>query len=192
MKLNSKFKAQKSKFQRGYTLIELLAVMMVMATVGVIIAGILVSSLRGSSKTTAIDEVRMNGNSTIIQISKMIKFAQNFNGVSSDGTTYTTNCTLSPSPQYRFVKITSFDDKQTVFSCNPSSSPPNIASNGASLINTDKITVDTCYFTCLQDNLSGPQTIRINFTLSQKNTGFFEKRASISFETSVVVRNLNE
>lgn len=181
------------KKELGYTLIELLAVMVVMITVGVIVASILVSSLRGTSKTNVIEEIRNNGNFTLLQMGRMISFAQNFSGVSTDNVTYTTNCTVVPSPTYSYVKIKSFDDKETVFSCNTLADPPTIASNGASFLNTDKVTLDSCYFTCSQINLSESPVIGINFVLSQKSTSdFFEQKATIPFETSVTIRNINE
>ena len=184
---------QISNSRKGYTLIELLVVMIIMVTVGVIVASILVSALRGTSKTNVIEEIRNNGNVTMVQMGKMIGFAQGFLGVSTDGTNYTANCTTAPSPQYAHIKIKSFDDKETIFSCNPLGSPPTIASNGASLIDTNKVTLDSCYFTCSQINISEPPVIGINFTLSQKGTsGLFEQRATIPFETSVTMRNLNE
>ena len=189
--------------QQGYTLIELLTVMVVVVVVGVIIAGILVSSLRGGSKSNVLNNVRENGNYAIVQISKMITYAQAFNGV-SDGTVdingnliYTTDCTQiippSPSPtparvSYQYLKITSFDGGQTVFSCGNST----IASNGASLVDTSSVSVSACSFSCIQDNFGQLQTIGINFTLSQKTTSnLTEKNAAVPFQTSVRIRNNN-
>ena len=207
-------------FQSGYTLIELLAVITIVVVVGVIITGILISSLRGGSKSNVLDNVRQNGNSTITQMSKMIIYAQSFNGI-SDGTfdnngnrVYITNCSQiissSPSPssppsptptpmpkEYQYIKITSFDGGITVFGCNDSNDipPSTIASNGASMIDTTPETgvkVSSCSFTCSQDGYGFPPTIGINFTLSQNTTSSFaEKQAIIPFQTSVTIRNNN-
>lgn len=201
--------------QAGYTLVELLAVIVIMVVVGSIVATIIVNSLRGTSKTNVLNSVRQNGNYTILQMSKMIAYAQYFNGVSTDGTTYTTNCTglsatpsPSPSPSstplptptptptpYKSIKITSFDGGITVFSCNGSAdTPPNtIASNSASLIDTSAVSLvaNSCYFTCTQNGFGLPPTIGINFTLSQaKTSGFAEQNASIPFVTSITMRNI--
>lgn len=189
---------------KGYTLIELLAVIIVMVVVGVIVTGILSSSLRGGSKSNVLGNVIQNGNNAITQISKMLTFARNFNGVSTDNITYTTNCiqTIPPSPSpsptpvaYKSIKITSFDGGVTVFSCNgPSDNPANtIASNGASLIDTSTILTvpSSCYFTCIQDNFGQIPTIKINFTLSQiTSNNLVEKTATVPFETSVTMRNI--
>lgn len=162
---------------------------MIMITVGMIITTILVSSLRGSNKSNIVNTIRQNGNYSILQISKMLEFAQTFGGVSTDGTTYISDCS-SPGTPYSFIKIKSFDNGQTIFSCNiPASS---IASNGASLIDSSSVSVSSCSFTCSR-NISVPPTIGINFTLTQKGSGgLFEKQEKINFQTSVIMRNLNK
>jgi type II secretory pathway pseudopilin PulG len=192
---NLKFKI--NNFDGGYTLVELLAVMTIVVVVGVIVAGILISSLRGGSKSNVLDNVRQNGNDAVAQMSKMISYSQSFNGVSTDGVSYTTNCAQvapsSPSPTpatvgYRYLKITSFDGGQTIFSCNAT----DIASNGASLIDASSVSLILCSFTCTQTNFGQATTIGINLTLSQKtSSSFAEKQATIPFQTSVTVRNNN-
>ena len=194
---NSLFIIRKSD---GFTLIELLVVILVIFSVGVLIVSVLFSALRGTNKTNTIDTVRRNGNSAITQMSRMIRYAQSFNGVSTstDPSVYITDCTVraptpTPTPtQYSNVNITSFDGGQTIFSCPPSAST--IASISAttsvSLIDTSSVDVSNCYFTCSQDSIISPPNIGINFTLTQKNTSnFFENKASASFQTSVSVRN---
>lgn len=174
---------------QGFTLIELLTVMMIMITVGLIIAAILVSTLRGSNKTNTVNTVRQNGDYAISQISKMLEFAQSFGGVSNDNINYSTACS-SPTTPYNYIKIKSFDNGQTIFSCNTSNST--IASNGASLINPNDVSLIDCSFTCSR-NISVPPTIGIDLKLTQKSsTGLFENNASIEFKTSVIMRNLNK
>ncbi len=192
---NLKFKIK--NFDRGYTLIELLAVIAIVVVVGVIVAGILISSLRGGSKSNVLDNVRQNGNHAITQMSKMIIYAQSFNGVSTNGGFYKTNCyqAIPPSPSptpapiaYKYIKITSFDGGQTIFSCSGST----IASNGASLIDISTTSLVSCYFSCTQTNFGQAPTIGINFTLSQNtSSNFAEKQATIPFETSITIRNNN-
>jgi len=176
-----------------------LTVVTIVIVVGVIVAGILVSSLRGGSKSTVLDNVRQNGNYAITQMSKMIIYAQSFNGVSRDGgISYTTDCTQA-APSYQYIKITSFDGGVTVFSCNgPADTPPNtLASRSgsltpSSLLDTTSVSLISCSFTCTQDNFGQAPTIGINFTLSQFGlSNFAEKTANIPFQTSVTIRNNN-
>ncbi len=187
------------KLNLGFTLVELLAVMIVMVGVATIIGAIISSSLRGSNKTNTVNNVRQNGNYAISQMSKMIEYARSFDGVSSDGFNYNTNCiqatppspTPTPAPvNYNYIKITSFDNSQIVFSC--SLSPLTIASNSASIIDQNSISVTACSFTCSQERITDLPTIRISFTLAQKTTSnLVENKSSIPFETSVKMRNLS-
>lgn len=178
---------------KGYTLIELLTVIIILTSVGAIIASIFVSALRGGNKSNTTNEIRENGNYLIVQMSKTIRYAKSFDGVSDDGTNYVTNCvvpsTPTPTPEavnYNYIRVSSFDGGQTVFSCENSS----IASNGASLINTTNLNVTDCSFVCHQNSISESPTIDINFTLSKQNSGFFsENQTTIPFSTSVTVRN---
>jgi prepilin-type N-terminal cleavage/methylation domain-containing protein len=181
--------------QKGYTLIELLAVIIILVTVGAIITSILVTSLRGGNKSNTVNDVRQNGNYVLSQMSKMIAYARSFDGVSTDGANYVTDCTITqppaPTPSitpvlYNYIKISSFDGGQTVFSCTGST----IASNGASLTNSANLNVTNCSFYCSQSNVLAPPTININFSLSKANAGFFvENQTTIPFETSVTPRN---
>jgi type II secretory pathway pseudopilin PulG len=182
--------------KKGYTLIELLAVMIVMVSVGGIITSILVSALRGGNKTNVSTLVRQNGNYAIFQIARMIAFSRSFDGVSVDGTTYAENCvpvvppdpTPTPTPpEYQYIKITSFDGGQTIFSCENNT----IASNGASLIDSSTLTVTNCSFMCSQRTLSSPPSMDISFTLQRTTGGLFEAQSTIPFNTSVTLRNYN-
>ncbi len=183
-------------FQGGYTLIELLAVMVVMVAVGIVVSAILVSSLRGSNKTTVLNDIRQSGSYPIIQMSKMIGFAKSFDGVSTDGVLYVTDCTSvavgantpTPTPVYQYVKISTFDNSTIIFSCE--GNPLTVASNGASLINTGQVKVNSCSFSCTQSYVTQPPAIGIHFSLSKNVSGnFVEQTATIPFDTTVSVRN---
>lgn len=183
------------KNNKGFTLVELLAVSVVMVAVSVIITATITSSLRGTTKTNTINDVRQNGNYAISQVSKMIEYAKSFGGVSNDGVNFTSSCInlalpLTPTPtppQYSNIKIIGFDNGETIFSCSSV-----IASNGASLIDTNLVFVDACSFTCSQDKSTDAPIIGINFSLSKKTTSsLFENKASVSFKTSVKMRNLS-
>lgn len=185
--------------QKGFTLVELLAVMLILVSVGGMVTVILISTLRNGSKSNSINDVRQNGQFVMSQMSKMITYSSEFCGLSTDGTgssddcdlksqsnTFTTDCTVSPSPSYNYIKIRSFDGGQTVFSCSGNT----IASNGASMVNVGSFVTSACSFTCSQLSSTSPPTININFTLSKVNSGLFvENQAIIPFETSLTIRN---
>ena len=85
-------------FENGFTLIELLVSLLVLISVGVVTVGILTSSLRGATKANVVNNIRQNGSYAIIQMSRVIGYASTFNGVSTDGVNFTTNCLPVPTP----------------------------------------------------------------------------------------------
>lgn len=201
--------------KKGYTLVELLAAMILLITVGSIMAGIIVVSLRGSNRSTNVNDIRQEGNFALSQMTKMVSYAQTFEGISDgsiDGTTgdliYTKNCTVnSPTYHYSFLKISSFDQGKTTFICSTGLGENFIASYGAALtkwplavgdntpmvkyLNENKYTVSACYFTCVQENSSVTPTIGISFTVKKPDTTIIENKVSIDFNTTVGFRNSN-
>lgn len=189
------------KYQKGYTLIELLAVMVVFVVIGGIVLAIIFSTLRATNKANTLAYLRQNGNYAISQMVKMIRDAEKFEGVKiNSGDSYRLSCQTQ---DYHFLKITSFDGGTTEFTCLPINLPslPNgqISSTSALLalpallIDTSMISVTTCSFTCSHTSASDSPIIGISFSLSQgSDSPFVEKKASIDFETSVTMRNLNK
>ena len=198
--------------KKGYTLVELLAAMILLIIVGSIMAAIIVISLRGSNRSTNVNDIRQEGNFALSQMTKMITYAQSFEGI-SDGTidgsgnlVYTKNCTLNPATtKYKYLKISSFDQGKTTFICNYDPTGNLIASYGASLVkwpislsdntsfvqyfNETKYTVSACSFTCLQENSSVTPTIGISFTVQKPDTTIVENKVSLDFDTTVGFRN---
>lgn len=187
----------KIKNYKGFSLIELIVVMFILATVGTIAVGIFSGTLRGSNKGNSINEVRQNGNYILSQMSKMIAYSKTFEGVSQDNISYSTACSVSAT-SYKFLKITSFDGGESVFSCNgPSDTPSDTIASGSSslatrdsLIDTTKMKVTACEIHCVRTSDSLTPTIEILFTLSTQNGGgFVENNSSVSFETTIHPRN---
>lgn len=171
--------------------------MTIIATAGTIIAGILVVTLRTSSKAASITTVRQNGEYALSQMTKMIRFAKNYQGVRADGQeAFTSDCSLSsPDIKYTEVKLTGFDDQETILSCTKED-PPTIASNGATLINTEEVSIVTnesgisCWFACTQGTPADQPKIDINFSLQKKSSeDVVDTQTRVNFHTSVVPRN---
>lgn len=195
--------------RRGYTLIELLIAMAILASTGGVILSILFISLRGSTKTDTFTSVRQNGNNAISQMARLIRNARRFGEVSNDGTNWINNCIQSqanptPTPaQYQYVRVTSNDPGQSTFICDYAVgfSPVTIASVSAPLpaagspqtsflLDTSVVSLDSCYFTCYQETVAQNPVIGIHFVLSAKNTSSVAERSvTIPFDTSVTVRN---
>lgn len=186
--------------QKGFTLVELLASIVVLVAVGSVITGIITASLRGTNKTNAIENIRQNGNYAISQVSKNIEYAQVFNGFSNDGIAYVTTCPFStvPSPtppapvttQYKFLKVTPLNNNPIIYNCT-SSSPLTITANGASLIDTDSLALTECTLACIQSRATDVPVIKVSFKLGPKISSSLVESSTppILFETGVIIRN---
>jgi len=208
-----KIKNQKSKIKNGFTLVELLASVIVLVAVGSVIAGVTAFSLRGANKTNTIENIRQNGNYALNQISKNIEFATVFNGLSTDGSTYVTSCPYSsPTPpalpvpfvsKYEYIKITPFNGNPIEYQCiSPPTMPATFTANGESIFNTDpnnanSVTLESCSIACTKTNATDVPIIGISFTLGPKISNGNEmaennNNSSITFKTSVTMRNYKE
>lgn len=167
---------------KGFSLIELLVVAGVFVTISTIILSIFVIALRGSQKSEYLLTMKQNGNFASSQMVKQIRYAESIVSPSS----------CLPTVTQSSITIASLaNNGQTTFSC-PTSPSEGIASNSASLIDTNRVAVASCSFTCTQQTLSDPPTVTIRFTLTPKGTNaLFENTGSIPFETSVTLRNFN-
>jgi len=175
--------------KQGYTMVELLAVIIILVTVGTIISAILTSVLRSSNKSANTEIVRRNGNYAITQMSRMITYAQKLEGVSFDGSQYyTDSVSQSTSSRYNYLQIKSFDGGITTFACNDSKIA-SLSASGTSYL-ADPALNATCYFNCTQASAAAPAKIDIFLDLSVgSSTNFAESQAEIPFETSVIIRN---
>ena len=186
------------RFERGFTLVEVLIVLTILLVIGSIIGTILFSSLRGANKTNTLSAVRQNGNYAITQISKIVRSANEYE-LSTDGILYASSCEVlappipTPTPavitKYNYLKITS-DSVETIFFCNSNPDVGMIFQNGNPLISADSSSVKVCSFSCTKNNAFDTPTINIELILSQSGSGsFVENLATVSFNTSIALRN---
>lgn len=166
----------------GFTLIELLVATAIFITATTIVVAILTSSFRGINKANISEDVRQNGNSAISRISRLIQFAEGFQESSMDGVIYTSACVQGVT--YQAIRIKSGGQIKT-FSCQ------NLSVDAIPLIDTAKVKVvaGSCKFTCSQDRTNVSPVIGISFSLSEAAASVPEKSASISFSTTVKMRN---
>ena len=184
----------KSNLQKGYTLVELLAVASIIVIVSGLIVGVLYSTLRGGNKTKITNDVAQNGNYAMSIIANTALLATS---VTQIGGVSVSDCTTTPSNQYeKSIQFEQEDGSLVKFVCDANTNSVASISGSLSnnLIDTNTVKVDpaTCSFTCTQSNANpySLPVIRIAFTVSQKNSAAtFEGVASSPFSTSVTMRN---
>src|SRR3989344_2988017 len=120
--------------RKGYTIIELLAVISILVILTGIISGILYSTLRGSSKTRISTEVTQNGDYAISVLTNMIAPSTS---VTKIGGVDIQDCRTNPSGTS--ISLKNIDGDEYIISCIGN----NISSGSASLINTNQVQIRT-------------------------------------------------
>lgn len=171
---------------KGYTIVELLAVMSILIVISGVITGILYSTLRGSNRVKITTEVTQNGTYALGYMTRAINDSRN---VLSIGGTPITDCTADPIPSGKSIVLKRLDGATTEFEC----SGTDLMVDDTSLINTDQIQSEliSCTFSCSQktDDLYAVPIINIEFELGDRDATLPEARASSVFRTSVLLKN---
>lgn len=178
--------------QKGYTLVELLAVTSIIVIVSGLIVGILYSTLRGGNKTKVTNDVSQNGNYALSIISNTARLAES---VTKVGGVAISDCTTLKSGTS--IEFKQSDNSLVAFSCDIQSA--SIASSSGSittyLIDNNSVKVDpaSCTFSCLQNNANpySQPIISVSFTVSQRANTTSENTADSPFNTSVTMRNFS-
>ena len=165
--------------KRGFTLLELLLVIGIVAIVGVIAADIFVNVTRSYNKAEIITRVQRSGNSVLAQMSSEIR---NSRGV------------ISPSPGATGSSLTIEDasGKQVTFDFSPAAGGNNgyVSRNGVAISDSDLSTgvnITNLSFTVLDTR---PLVVGISLSLEQPLgvPGRIDFQAATTMQTSVSLR----
>lgn len=175
----------------GFTLIEMIVSVAIIAVVGVALSQVFIATLRTNTKTELFKDVKQNAE---LALETMVRMIQNAKEVTSSCSIAGTNSTS--------ITIVSEDDGETTFGCFLDGTNTRIASQsaqGTSYLTSSNVSLggDSCAgstlaFTCF--GAAGiPTSITISFDLAQVGTPqqAFEQ-ASESFQTSATMRNVVE
>lgn len=173
--------AIKKKKINGFTLIEILVVLGLLVVASVIGANMFFTTFRSSAKTKALTVVKQNGDYALSIMERLIRDSQEVITNSDDSL-----CAVGMNK----IKIKRSDNSEIEFAClNEGTATGYIASNSARLINSE-VKLDNCYFNCSTQGEFYPQSVTINFTLSQAGeSARIEEQASVDFQTTVTTRN---
>ncbi len=168
----------------GFTLLELVISIGVIAVIGIAIVAILVSSLRNANKSNVTTLVRQNGDYALTQMTRNILPALNIQYPILP-------CPASSPPALDHIQFTSISGTPITYSCDSINKTIN-GPNG-SLFDTNSVNVvaGTCAFYCTQASPSENPVIKVTFGLADTNTSnLAEQAATIQFQTSVNLRNI--
>ena len=183
---------------KGFTLLELLVVVVIFTLISVVVAQVFFTTMRSNNKTEIVREVKQNGDRAMEIITRLVQNAKFIQLPSS--------CPERPlvGETIDSVSLTNFDGGQTILACEVKDGIARIASTSASqtvyLMNTNVTLIDpvdktnactnhALAFTCTSVG-DTPSYITIGFSLRQKNSSAsVVDTASETFQTTVTLRN---
>lgn len=166
-----------NKRNQGFSLLEILVVIMITAIVVTVLSGMFFSILKGSTKSRIMAEIKQNGSYALNVMERMIRNAKS---VMADPT------------NDQKITIIGQDNMPTVFECTADGKIASISAQfSGQLIDSTRVKVAECKFGVTPGELGRtPSAISINFTLSQAGTsGRIEEMSTMAFTSQVVLRN---
>lgn len=158
--------------QKGFTLVELLAVMAITATLLIVVSAIFVQIVQSNVRATVSNDIRENGQFVMEQIVRAIRNAESINGGIVSGKTLA-------------ITVTSSGVAETYqLQCIGSPLSPAITRNGQQL-NTTKIqvsvncngTIDTAksWFEMIPPSAGAPSAVQVNLVLETNSPNAFHR-----------------
>ena len=158
----------------GYTLIEMLVVIVAFAMISIVASETIISTLRGTSKATAISGVRQNIDYAMNAIERQLRGAKSITSV-CDGTPYS---------QISFLDQNSSPATFSCINVNSTNLPASIASSSG-ILTSDTLTISACSFTCTPALSNSSPMVTISVT-GQDISG---QNAPVSAITQVTLRS---
>ena len=158
---------------KGYTLIEMLIVIVVFATISIVSSETIILTLRGTYKANAISAVRQNVDYAMSAMEGQLRGAKRITSV----------CNSTSSSQISFVDQ---NNNPITFSCvgiNNNNLPASIASSSGTLT-ANTITISACSFVCTPGINSSPY-VTINVTAKD----LVGQNAPVTATTQVTLRS---
>lgn len=169
-KINRKFYVPGFKKEGGYSLLEVLVVLIVFSLLATISSTAILLAIRGARKSDASSRVRSNVDFAIATIERQLRNASSITSCDPD-----------------VIVFNDQDSNPTSFSCLDIGEPTGYVASASSRLTASEITITTCQFTCTEAQGANPPSINIDLEAKDKNTTGAES-ASFSVSTQVVLR----
>lgn len=175
--------------KKGFTLIELVVAVAIIALLGTVLVQALFTTTRSSTKVERLTDVKQSGEYALNMIERMVRNARELtaDNCTSDGSASTPSVTITNPDGYKTTFICELNGVTRIASTSASRPTQYLTSTSVKL-GGDACGADTLKFYCTSfDNT--PRSLKVTFQLSQKGTPVdqFEK-ASTVFQTSVGLR----
>ena len=172
---------QNNRQSKGFTLIEILVVVGLLAIIAAIGSNMFFTTLRSSGKSKILTTVKQNGDYALATIERLIRDSEKVI-TNSDGSL----CAVGMNK----VKTKRLDGSEVEFACEEEGTANGLIASNSARLTSNEVKVDSCSFDCSSQGEFYPQIVVIDFTLSQAVvTTRPEEQASVNFRTSVTTRN---
>ena len=161
----------KKNNQSGFTLIEMLIVIVVFSVIGVVSSETIILTLRGTAKADATAKVRNNLDYAVGAMERQIRGAKSV------------SCSAPP-PTLNVIDQDNNLIKFTCDSVNTNHLPSDIASSSA-FLTSSTITISACAFTCTAATSTTPAQVKIDVTAQDAGNQF----APVSESTQITLRS---
>lgn len=175
------FTFEERKIQGGFTLIEILVVVGLLAIIAVIGSSMFFTTLRSSGKSKTLTRVKQNGDYALSTIERLIRDSEEVI-TNSDGSL----CEAGMNK----IKTKRLDGSEVEFTCEEEGTVNGLIASNSARLTSNEVKLDNCSFDCSSQGEFYPQIVSIDFTLSQAaETTRLEEQASVNFKTTVNTRN---
>ncbi len=160
--------------KKGYTLIEILVVVVVFAVISLIATQTVILILRGTKKAESVSKVRQNLDYAMGSMERQLRSARSI----------TSACNNSASSQINFIDQSGNVNSFSCVGTNQTGSASSVASSSADLTSSD-ITISSCSFVCAPATSNSPPSV----TLSVTGSDITRQGASVTVTTQVTLRS---
>lgn len=158
---------KKIKKQQGFSLFEILIVMVLFVVIIVVVNQAFFAVFKGQSKSEATTKVKQNANFVLSTMQKSLHSAQSVSA-----------CTASTINYY------DADGKSQTFSCESG-----LVKQSGSALSTSDIVVSSCNFTCTQEG--GKKTVTLNMTFDQAGSENLKVEEKATYKVGTLIRLRN-
>lgn len=160
----------KSKNQAGYSLLEVLVVLVIFSLLAVVSSTAILLAIRGARKSDASARVRGSLDFAIATIERQVRNASSI-----------TNCDGGQ------IDFEDGEYNPASFSCQNIGQADGYVASGSARLTGEDVTVTSCVFTCTTSQGSNPPSVTIDLSAKDRNTAGAEG-ASFNVSTQVVLR----
>lgn len=160
----------KRKLMSGYSLLEVLVVLIIFSLLAVISSSAILLALRGARKSDASARVRESVDFTVSTIERQLRNASSI-----------TSCDTES------IVFNDKDSNPASFSCMDSGTDTGYVASGSARLTADGVIITSCQFACNPEQGSNPPSVDITITAKDRNTTGAEG-ASFTISTQVVLR----